>query len=148
LNRTQVDFEVTGRAGDTVALIEVKNVPSLTPLSAAELRRGLREDDPAIAIPAFFLIVSQDKTFLWEPEQSDANDAEPAATFPMRPILREYLTDHLLDQPLRGAELDIAVLQWLSDITRGRGGIPLEQSSVKKFAERLRGGDIHGGQRL
>jgi len=108
----------------------------------------LLEDDPAIAIPAFFLIVSQDKTFLWEPEQSNTNDAELAATFPMRPVLREYLTDHLLDQHLRGAELHIAVLQWLSDITRGRGGVPSELNSVKKFAERLRGGDIHGGPRL
>ena len=147
MNRNQVDFEVTGRPGNTVALIDVRNIPSLTLSSAAELRRALLEDDGDRTIPAFFLIVSQDKGFLWEPEQPESNNAEPAAVFPMREVLREYLTDGLLNQHLRGAELEIAVSQWLSDITNGRGGIPLELSSVKKFAERLRGGEVHGGPR-
>jgi len=145
MNRNQVDFEVTGRAGDTVALIDVKNIPLLTPSSAAELRRGWLADDPSATGPAFFLIVSQDKAFLWEPEQSDNSDAEPAAAFPMREVLREYLTDSLLDQHLRGAELELAVSQWLSDTARGHGGTSSESASVKKFIDRLRGGHVHGG---
>src|SRR5207302_306656 len=98
--------------------------------------------------PAYFLIVSQNKAFLWEPEQAAANDVEPATSFPMRQVLLEYLTDRELDQHLRGAELEIAILQWLSDITRGRGAVPAAPSSLAKFAERLRGGEIHTGPRL
>ena len=144
MNRNQVDFEVTGRLGNTVALIDVKNVPRLTLSSAAELRKDLLEDDTTNSLPVYFLIISQDKSFLWEPEQAGATDAEPAAAFSMSKVLREYLTDHELDRHLRGAELEIVVLQWLSDITRGRGPIPKE---LVKFAESLRGAEVHGGVR-
>lgn len=99
--RNRADFEVTGRSGGTVALIEVKNVPRLVASSAADLRRGLLEEDPANLPLAYFLVVSQDQAFLWEPEQGGDSDSPPAAAFPMRQILGEYLSDGVLDQHLR-----------------------------------------------
>jgi hypothetical protein len=143
-----VDFEVSDRAGRTAAFIEVKNVPQLTSAFAADVRRGLFFEDEEIASPpAYFLVLSQDQAFLWEPKQADEIDSEPAATFPMRQILREYLSDALLTQHLREAELDIAVLQWISDLAGGRASTPSEPPSLANFAARIRGGAVHGGPR-
>jgi hypothetical protein len=146
--RNGADFEVTGRSGNTVALVEVKNLPHLTAASAIDFRQGLLDDEHAAPPSAYLLVVSQDRAFLWEPEQAGNNVAEPAASFPMRPVLRNYLEDALLDQHLRSGELDLAVLQWMSDVARGRDLIPSQPNSLAKFAERIRGGTVHGGPRL
>ena len=49
---------------------------------------------------------------------------------------------------LRGAELEIVVMQWLSDMSRGRGLVPPGSDAMNEFAKRLRGGTVHGGSGL
>lgn len=147
MNRQSADFEITGRGGDAIALVEVKNLPRLTLATADDLRRDFLEVDET-ASSLFFLIISQDRAYLWNPQRSNTGTPQSVIDFPMREILREYISDKELNQHLRGAELEIAIAQWLSDLARGRAVPPAGNRALESFAQSLRGAEIRGGPRL
>jgi hypothetical protein len=66
----------------------------------------------------------------------------------MREVLREYLTNRELDAHLRGAELEPAILQWLTDLSCGRGRLPSDDASFTAFAKAVRGARVEGGPRI
>ena len=107
--RMAVDLLVLGSDGRLVAAVEVKNLPDLSPDVAVELRRNLVEHGTARDAP-YFLLVSQDRGFLWQRSEDDDLDARPNVEFPMSPAVARYLSDTDASASLRGEHLEFIVL--------------------------------------
>jgi hypothetical protein len=148
MNASQADILVYGNGTTPLAVVEVKNIGRLSLPQAMNVREALIESEAASATDSYILVVSQESGYLWKPMQAGNDDGRPDARFDMRDVLRDYLTDRELDGHLRGAELELAILQWLSDLSRGRGRVPSEESSMADLANAIRGARIEGGARL
>lgn len=148
MNTSQADILVYGPATHPVAVVEVKNIRRLSLAQAIEVRQALMESADAWAAESYVVVLSQEWGYLWRPSAVGLGDGRPDSRFDMRDILREYLTARELDGHLRGAELELAILQWLSDLSRGRGPLPSNDPSVAALATAIRGARIEGGPRL
>jgi hypothetical protein len=143
MNASQPDILVFGRENQSIAVVEVKNLHRLSPSQAIDVRRMLFDYGTVRAPDSYHLVVSQDAAYLWQPGRGAAADAD--VQFDMGPVLREYLTDRDLGQRLRGAELELAIIQWLSDLARGRGKLPSDHRVVSELAKDIRGGRVEAG---
>ena len=147
MNTSQADILIFGNATNPVAIVEVKNLQRLSLSQAMDIRQALVGSDPGSLPNSYVLVVSQESAYLWQPKQTRNDDGKPDARVDMREVLKEYLTDRELDGHLRGAELELAILQWLSDLSRGRGPLPSSEPSLSALAMAIRGARIEGGSR-
>lgn len=145
-NASQADILVYGRGVNPLAIVEVKNIHRLSRSQAADIRQAVLESRAVPTDEAYLLVVSQEVGYLWEPGR-DATDP-PDAQFDMREVIEDYLTARELGGRLRGAELELAILQWLSDLSRGRGRVPVNDRAIAGLAGTIRGARIEGGSRL
>jgi len=148
MNASQADILIYGNATNPLAIVEVKNLRRLSLSQAMDVRQALVENEPGSAADSYVLVISQESGYLWQPRQLHNDDGKPDARFDMRAVLQDYLTDRELDGHLRGAELEPAIMQWLSDLSRGRGRLPSNEPSVAALATAIRGARIEGGARL
>jgi hypothetical protein len=148
MNASQADILVYGSATRPLAIVEVKNLGHLSLPQAMDIRQAMIESDAASVAEPYLLVVSQESGYLWQPRQRSTDDGRPDLRFTMRDVLREYLTERELDGHLRGAELELAIMQWLSDLSGGRGLQPSNQAPFTAFAAAIRGARIEGGPRL
>lgn len=116
----RADLIVRDDAGDPVFVVEVKNRKGLSAEIATQLRRNLVVHG-LLRSARFFLLVSQDQGFLWAENARDLPDAPPRIEFPMSGVVRRYLPERSSDERLRGMELELVILQWLTDLTRAEG---------------------------
>jgi hypothetical protein len=106
------DIVVTGPDG-VIALVEIKNQPSLTRPGAVAVRRNLLTHG-LLRPTEFLLIVSQDFAYVWRPGLTSDLDTEPLYEFSMREVLARHFGDSVLNSRLRPEELRTLVFHWLS----------------------------------
>jgi len=109
------DIIIRGRDGSPVAAVEVKNQLDLSQKKAIALRRHYTRLSSLFAAP-FFLLVSQDRGFLWRRATSGNGSAKPAAEFPMDNVVVRYLPTARGGTRLQEPVLELLVSQWLMDL--------------------------------
>jgi hypothetical protein len=114
-SRVQADLLIQDKQGRVIAVVELKNRLQFSPQLAAELRRnmivhGLGELKP------YFLILSQDKGYLWKP--NDSVNAMPSYSFSTSSIFPSNISELIGSRRLPERELEFFVLQWLTELTK------------------------------
>ena len=108
------DIVVHKPNGPLAAVIEVKNREEMNPQIAAVLRRNLIAHHVLADVP-YFLLLSQDKGYLWTNRRPKELSIEPDAELSMKEVFESYLPPEI-EGRLRDTELVIAVYSWLSDL--------------------------------
>ncbi len=139
-SRRYVDILVQTPEGDTIAIVEVKNLrdPSLD--EAIQLRRNLADYGVPVQVP-FFMLLSQDIGFLWKDSKYENLDAPPMYTFPMGNVVARY-SDRKAGERFYEAEFEILALRWLNHLTIGSqnsGEEPEKTLALSGFDEAIKG---------
>lgn len=113
----RADILVRSRDGEPIAVVEVKNRQDLNREVAIQLRRNMIAHGLLPHIP-YFLLLSQDSGFLWKGKRRERLDAELTCEFSMSEIVTRYLPELGSKERLREAQLELLVLQWLSDLAQ------------------------------
>src|SRR4051794_28061502 len=111
------DIFIQDLDGRPVAIVEIKNYRELTRDIAIELRDTFLGYGYAVQAP-YYLLLSQDRGFLWK----DANkeySTNSLQEFDMHNVVARYFPSLQPTDRLRGAELTLIVLRWLSDLAEG-----------------------------
>lgn len=114
-SRRVVDILIQSPDGDTIAVVEVKNIKDLTLNDAIELRHNLATYGFSFQAP-FFLLLSQDMGFLWIDLTYRNLDSPPAYVFPMDKAIARY-SNKGPGERLYGEVLELIVYQWLLDLS-------------------------------
>lgn len=140
----RADVVVSTPQGATVTLVEVKNREDLTRDVAMILRRNLMAHGQVEHVP-YFMLVSQDQGFLWDQRAERALVAPPTAEFSMVPVVRRYMPQLQPRERLRGAALDLVVMQWLNDLATGEPDLrdePERSLASTGFLTGIQGGTV------
>lgn len=109
------DLVITSLDDRLIAVVEVKNQQGLSPEDAIEMRHILIDYGYPFKVP-YFLLLSQDVGFLWDETAQDNPEAPPTYKFPMDKVVLRY-SDEPPKERLYGADLELLVLQWLTNLT-------------------------------
>ena len=109
------DLVVVDSHGESIAIVEVKNMPNLSSDQAAEIRQNLLEYGLPDKIP-YFLLLSQDVGFLWKNSQLERTAILPTYDFSMNSVIERYLKQKT-QRRLYESELELLVLQWLLNLS-------------------------------
>jgi hypothetical protein len=136
------DFLMRSRNGSVVAAVEVKNLPDLSPELASMVRQDLLLDDVLPESP-FFLLLSQDRGFLWDNRASNG-DSKPLV-FQMGPVVERYFP-HARAPHLTGGSLEIIVLDWLNELSRSNEVAKEPERTLAQagLLDLLKGGTVDG----
>jgi hypothetical protein len=120
--RYQPDLAVRNERGNIVANVEVRGQENITSEEAARIRRTVIEHDPDLSVP-FFAIITPRNGFIWRSSPADAADSAhlrpPDVTFSTTSLIDRYLPGPRPPGVRNGAGLDLAVYQWLTELTHG-----------------------------
>jgi hypothetical protein len=109
-----IDIAVHRPSGELIAGVEIKNRLDLDPSAADSFRRMLIARK-LLANAPFFLLLSQDRGYVWTPSTASV----PTAEFSMTEVLSRYAPWLPTGERLRGQELESLVLSWLADLAAG-----------------------------
>jgi hypothetical protein len=98
-----------------IAVVEVKGRRGMTCDVAMEIRSNMLERGLPLHIP-YFLLLSQDRGFLWKDHQSGNFDTPPDYEFPMDKVIARY-SEGEPEQRLYTSVLELLVLEWLTDLS-------------------------------
>lgn len=112
------DIVIQNPDGKFVAVIEVKSYKDLTRDVATELRRNLMFHTLLPQTP-YFLLMSQDKGFLWEEAWRKGPESPPTYEFPMDNVITRYRKSKQGEKPF-GRELESLALRWLNDLAKAQ----------------------------
>lgn len=145
------DITAFAATGEVVAVVEIKNRQALTAELAALLRRDLLTHGYVSRAP-YFLLLSQDRGYLWGPSATNQPDAVPAAEFAMSDVIARYWHKLEAGERLRGSELQLLVLQWLQDLARSSEDTPQAEPertlAHEGFLQAMRGSIVSADARL
>jgi len=139
-SRRIVDILIQGPDGETIAVVEVKNLRNLSRDEATQIRRNLADYGVPIQVP-FFMLLSQDIGFLWKDSKYENLDAPPMYTFPMGNVVARY-SDRKAGERFYEAEFEILALRWLNHLTIGSqnsGEEPEKTLALSGFDEAIKG---------
>jgi len=85
----QADLLIETYKSDPVAIIEIYNALNLSKERAIVIRGDMLRSGLPLSVP-YFLLVSQDKGYLWKNSEQPDSDAPPLYHFPMTRIVRKY----------------------------------------------------------
>lgn len=128
--RFDPDITIRKRDGSPIAIVEVKNKRELTERDASSLRRRFLEHGLIGNVP-YFLVLSQDVGYLWHQEAPTGSEVETFTRFSMDAVLRRFLSEADLGVRLHGAELELVVWQWLTEIAGN--GLNAEQEPERQL---------------
>jgi hypothetical protein len=114
------DIAVRAANGDVLAAVEVKAGDALSPEVVIALRSNLAGRG-ALSKMAYFVLVTQQRGFLWLPDTLPWLDASPSVEFPMQPVIERYLHGPDAHRPMWEGELTLIVADWLHDLNLGLG---------------------------
>lgn len=103
------------RPGELIAAVEVKNREGLTKDLAVSLRRNLVLNGLVPPAP-YFLLVSQDRGFLWVRANPTDPDAVPAYEFSMQSVLERRTPPERRNGRADQPEFFMLVLDWLAEL--------------------------------
>jgi len=113
--------------------------------AAVALRRHYLEHGSLFQAP-FFLLVSQDKGYLWNQQGSGTGNLDPIAELPMQRVTARYLPSRNGTDRLPEEVQELVVTQWLADLTSPAGQTPEEEPertlADAGFLQLVRGGTV------
>ena len=120
------DILVETQDGKPLLIVEVKNRAGIDGDIAASIRRNLVDDYGLSETPSpAFLLVSQERGFLWTGAHADRL-AQPPHQFSMVGVVKRYLPNLAPERWLWGEELRLVVVQWLHDLIGGASALDTE----------------------
>jgi hypothetical protein len=141
------DIVVQSKDGDLLAVVEIYNVPDLTPEKAAYARRLLLEHSRFNRAAPYFFVVSQDVGYLWvQDEFVPIDETPPTTSFSMTQIIRHYRSDLDPSNRLRPASIEIAIEKWFWDLALNPQDQPnglAAELSTTSFIDHMRGSSIN-----
>lgn len=143
ISRPRPDILIRSAEGNPIAVVEVKNQQNLSRDVATKLRRNMVAHGLLPQIP-YFLLTSQDVGYLWKEPKQVSLDAPPTYEFPMDKVVARYLKREP-GQRLHGAELELVVLQWLTDLALGTQKVveePEKTLALSGFNESIKGATV------
>lgn len=142
-SRRIVDILIQSPDGDTIAVVEVKNLRDLTPDEAVQMRQSLADYGVPVQAP-FFMLLSQDVGFLWKDSTSENLDAPPVYTFPMQNVVARY-SNRKPGERLYEEEFEILSLRWLNHLTikkYSKGEEPEKTLELSGFIDAIKDADV------
>ena len=118
--------------GEFVAVVEIKNLQNLSRETATHLRHNFMIYGLIPQAP-YFLLLSQDRGFLWKDAWLAGPDTPPTYEFPMDKVVTRYLKREPGER-LYKPELVLLILQWLSDLAQGKQRISEEPEKTLALA--------------
>jgi hypothetical protein len=112
------DIVVQNADGQFVAVIEIKNMQDLSREMATTVRRNSMKYSLLPQTP-YFLLLSQDRGFLWNEAWVKGPETPPTYEFPVDVVAARYLKREP-NERLYEIELEFLVLQWLNDLADGK----------------------------
>jgi hypothetical protein len=109
------DLLIQDTNGHPIAVIEVQSRTNMSSDVATEIRRSILSRGLTTHVP-YFLLLSQDKGFLWMDAQSNSFDNAPNYEFPMNGVVGRY-SKRNPEQRLYQTELELLILQWLTNLS-------------------------------
>src|SRR5947209_667162 len=143
ISQPRPDILIRSPQGYPIAVVEVKNQQNLSRDVATKFRRNMVAHGLLSHVP-YFLLTSQDVGFLWKEPKNNNLDAPPTFEFPMDKVVTRYLKREP-GQRLYGAELELLVLQWLTDLSKGTQKVveePEETLALSGFNDSIKGATI------
>ncbi|HXL36123.1 MAG TPA: hypothetical protein VN954_02855 [Ktedonobacteraceae bacterium] len=142
-SRPRPNILIQSSEGYPIAVVEVKNQQNLSRDIATKFRRNMLAHGLLAQIP-YFLLASQDVGYLWKEPKYVSYNTPPNYEFPMDKVVTRYLKREP-GQRLYGAELELVVLQWLTDLTQGTQENVEEPEitlSISGFIESIKGATV------
>ena len=109
------DLLIKDLEGHPIAVVEVQSRLNMSSDVATEIRRSILNRGLPTHMP-YFLLISQDKGFLWIDTPSNDFDNPPDYEFPMIEVVGRY-SRRKPDQRLYQTELELLILQWLTNLS-------------------------------
>lgn len=123
------DILIRSEDDEPIAVVEIKNRRNMTPLIAQQIRRNLLVH--GLSRPTrYFLLLTQDKGYVWMKPASSSFDAPPDREFSMSEVVDRYLPLDDPDRRFRERELSLIVLRWLDDLASGHANTSREPERV------------------
>lgn len=147
----QADIVVRAADGRVIALVEVSNRENLSSDIAVAFRRDLLADHLLDESLPYFLIVSQDRGYIWDRSSSGQPFAMPKKDFPLQAVAAHYLPWFDPRERLSGQELEIVMMRWLSDLAERRVDRPVDADRFfegAEFLNAIRGATVDAGLRV
>lgn len=138
------DISIRDPDGTLIAIVEIKNLAGIDAETATELRNDMLKYGLSPEIP-YFLLISQEKGFLWKHNQHGTSDTSPILEFSMEEIISRYHPDIELRRRLRENELELLLLRWLNNLawlSEGPEAEAEEELQQIGFIENIRKSDI------
>ncbi|WP_309895305.1 hypothetical protein [Archangium sp.] len=129
--------------GEPIAVIEAKGAMRLTPEIAVDIRRRLLTHGLPAHIP-YFLLLSQERGYLWQDSSQLRSDTPPTAEFAMSEVVTRYLPA-ASGARLHGVQLELLLMQWLTELVAGvprSPGEPEGTLSKTGFLEAIRDAQV------
>ncbi len=118
MNTIQADLIIRSRDGSPICMVEVYNPINLSCEVAIDLRSDMIAHG-ILANASYFMILSQEKGFLWKESRRKNPNALPALEFPMEDVIKRYWP-RISKEDRLGSELEFIVFQWLDDLAANR----------------------------
>ena len=142
----KADLVVQDVDGDPIAVVEVKNPQDLSLDVATEMHRNMLARGLPKHVP-YFLLLSQDKGYLWKRSDNENPDSPPSYEFPMDTVVKRYEKNPT--HRLYNEVLEFLVLQWLIHLAENeqKGGDEPEQTlALSGFSDSIRGATVLFGK--
>jgi hypothetical protein len=142
----QADIVVRNPQGRTVAVVEVKERPALTPAGAVQVYH--QWVTVSGSPPPYFVLLSPDTAFVWKCDGSRCDD-RPAAVLPMQRIISRYWPSRQDGNRIRHGQLELIGRVWLMDLVQAYseelGSDPESELVRIGFVDAVHGGSIAAG---
>ena len=119
------DILLRNASGEVIAVVEAKGAMKLTAALAMDIRRRMLAHGLPAHLP-YFLLLSQERGYLWEGSLALRPDAPPTAEFPMAEVVTRYFPAEP-GARLHGVQLELLLVQWLTDLAAG-ASVPQSES--------------------
>ena len=114
------DISVSGRDGQLILSVEVKQKSGASPDWAAQFRRNMLAHGIFDRTP-YFLMAFPDKFYLWMNADTKPDDCMPDYAVDAKPVINPYLErTGLSADSISGQSLELIVSSWLSKLIYSR----------------------------
>lgn len=143
----EADLVIQNANGSPIAVVEVKNQLDFSRDVATEMHRNMMERGLPGSIP-YFLLLSQDKGYLWKNPDDGIQDVPPTYEFPMDKVISRYGGKDA-ERRLYREVLEFLVLQWLTRLTGSESKSneePEQTLALSGFSDSIKGATVLFGK--
>ena len=141
------DLVIQSAEGNPIALVEVANPHYLSRDVATEIHRSIMKRGLPRHVP-YFLLLSQDKGYLWKDLNDENQDTPPNYEFSMNNVVSRYAAEKP-NRRIYTEVLEFLVLQWLTtlaDSEQNGGEEPENILSLSGFNDSIKGATVLFGK--